>query len=411
MRFQSHIIKFLLLFVICISMIPDILAKGYTNDNQEDNYNNKDISLIYDLDFEYYFDNREFDAGKELFTPSMTINAARLTPFIGIKIYPTDKIRHNIMIGCDIVKNMGENSRINNSLFSDKLVIFKEMTLYYASYINVNESTKVRGYAGVFPRNLRFRKEEKAFISDSLKFYDNNIEGVLIQAERPNSIYEIGCDWMGMIGSERRERFMLFFYGKTNISSWLSTGINTQMYHMANTREYRGVIDNFLLSPFVVLNLYETRNTLVSTNLSWLQGIQRDRIQNSSFIFPCGLKTEIKALYKKIGLNSSTYVGKNLMPYYDRSGGGNKYGTDLYWGDPFFQVYINKQFTNRTGVYNMTELFYQPHLTNLVDVRISLSLHFAPSYSGKFAFMGSQQQFSLIFNLNKLKNKRLQIEK
>ncbi len=35
--------------------------------------------FVYDAGFEFYFDNREMDAGKEAFTRSMTINTAFLT--------------------------------------------------------------------------------------------------------------------------------------------------------------------------------------------------------------------------------------------------------------------------------------------------------------------------------------------
>ncbi|MDY6464470.1 MAG: hypothetical protein SPK80_07685 [Bacteroidales bacterium] len=42
--------------------------------------------FVYDAGFEFYFDNREMDAGKEAFTRSMTINTAFLTPSVGLRI-------------------------------------------------------------------------------------------------------------------------------------------------------------------------------------------------------------------------------------------------------------------------------------------------------------------------------------
>ena len=44
------------------------------------------VKFDYRVNFEYNLDNREFDVGKNLYTNSMTINAARLTPQIGFKV-------------------------------------------------------------------------------------------------------------------------------------------------------------------------------------------------------------------------------------------------------------------------------------------------------------------------------------
>ena len=52
-------------------------------------------------------------------------------------------------------------------------------------------------YAGIFPRRNMADRYSGAFFSDSLKFYDNNLEGILLKFKHPKAEFEIGCEWMG----------------------------------------------------------------------------------------------------------------------------------------------------------------------------------------------------------------------
>ena len=67
------------------------------------------VKFQYDVNFEYNFDNREFDRGKEQFTQSATLYGARLTPSIGLKINQNINTSHKIMMGIDVMKEFGKS--------------------------------------------------------------------------------------------------------------------------------------------------------------------------------------------------------------------------------------------------------------------------------------------------------------
>ena len=67
----------------------------------------KRVKFIYDAYFDYKFDNREFDSGKEQFTESMTLYGARLTPSVGLQVRQNANVRHKLMAGIDVMKDFG----------------------------------------------------------------------------------------------------------------------------------------------------------------------------------------------------------------------------------------------------------------------------------------------------------------
>jgi hypothetical protein len=172
----------------------------------------KDIRFAYDVDFEMNFDNREYY--KSAFSSSMTIFGARLTPSVGLESVQDDGTSHRIMIGADIMKDFGAPPM-------NKISLLNEVTFYY-SLNKKFDKTQMTLYAGIFPHKTMEGKYSEAFFSDSLKFYDNNLEGLLLKFERPNAYYEVGCDWMGQYSANQRERFMIFSSGEARVASILS---------------------------------------------------------------------------------------------------------------------------------------------------------------------------------------------
>lgn len=67
------------------------------------------MKFIYDVYFDYKFDNREFDSGKEQFTESMTLYGARLTPSVGLQVKQNANVRHKLMAGIDVMKDFGRH--------------------------------------------------------------------------------------------------------------------------------------------------------------------------------------------------------------------------------------------------------------------------------------------------------------
>ena len=135
-------------------------------------------------------------------------------------------------------------------------------------------------YAGIFPRRNMEGSYSEAFFSDSLKFYDNNLEGLLVQFRRPKAHYEIGCDWMGQYGDARRERFMIYTSGEGKVASIMSAGYSGYMYHFANSHQVKGLVDNILINPYLRFDLEEMMNMQTfSFTVGYLQAFQHNRVQ------------------------------------------------------------------------------------------------------------------------------------
>ena len=159
------------------------------------------INFTYDLDYETRFDNREFY--RSAFTRSMTIFGARLTPSVGVSLsQPDNGMSHQLMLGIDVMKDFGA-SPVSDELAGvgsqetlsrqQNLDLLREVTMYYRLEKRTAETT-LGLYAGIFPRSAAEGAYSEAFFSDSLKFYDNNLEGILFKVTRPKSYFEVGCD-------------------------------------------------------------------------------------------------------------------------------------------------------------------------------------------------------------------------
>ena len=259
------------------------------------------VRFAYDVDFEMKFDNREYYRSD--FSNSMTIFASRLTPSIGIVIPQQDKaMNHRLMMGIDIMKDFGA-SPISSDLAGtvsgedsgrlSNLDLFKEITLYYMLQ-KKTETTGLELYAGVFPRKATEGYYSDAFFSDSLLFYDNNLEGLLVKVHRPKGYVEVGCDWLGQKGQVRKEKFMIFSAGKADVSHSFHVGYAAYMYHFAGSRKARGVVDNILLNPYVGFDLARQMNLQkFGLRLGWLQALQHDRENVGHYVFPGGAELDI----------------------------------------------------------------------------------------------------------------------
>ena len=349
------------------------------------------VSLAYDLDFEMRFDNREFYRSR--FSESMTIFGARLTPSVGVQIVQDNGLRHRLMSGIDVMKDFGD-SAANKELF-------RELTIYY----NVQKQVGDNGlelYAGIFPRKLLDGRWTQAFFSDSLSFYDNNLEGILLKLKRPKAHFELGADWMGLTGEYRRERFMIFSSGEGQVLPLTTFGYSFYVYHYAGSRKVRGVVDNILINPYVRIDLGERMGLQkFSMTLGWLQALQNDRRNVGRYVFPGGGEFDLEARHWNIGVHNRFYFGTDIMPYYNSfDAGGFKYGAgSLYLGDPFYRV--NDRGERKAGMYDRLEIFYAPKIGKYLEINVSAILHF-----NEFHYSGFQQMVGVRFNLNELINRK-----
>ena len=363
-------------------------------------------SFAYDVDFEMLFDNREF--AKSNFTPSMTIFGARLTPQIGLALEEHNGARHRLMVGIDVMKDFGASpisklvaggqtdetvSRLNN------LGLFREMTLYY-NFHKKFAKTDMEIYAGIFPRSTMEGSWSPAMFSDSLVFYDNNLEGLLLKFRREKAYFEVGCDWMGQYGTARREKFMIFTAGEGKVLPFMSLGYSGYMLHYANSQKVKGLVDNILVNPYVRFEFAGmTGLQVLSFRLGWLQAMQRDRKHVGSFVFPFGGEFDQQIRNWNVGIHNRMFFGYDMMPYYNNvDEGGFKYGPDLYYGDPFYRVHDNGK--TGAGFYDRLEVYYEPQIADFLSLKVSALFHFNGT-----RYSGCQQMVGLKFNLENCINR------
>ena len=374
----------------------------------EDRDSTRAVRFAYDVNFEMNFDNTEY---RTSLYPSMTIFGARLTPAVGLSVVQANGMHHRLMAGIDVMKDFGRNpvgpeqiavaggETVPNpeaSTRQNNWNLFGEILLYYkwdASF----RKTDLTMTAGIFPRSTA-ATYPRAFFSDSHCFYDNSLEGLLLQFKRPESYYEVGIDWMGMFGKYRRERFMLFSSGKSRIKPYLSLGWYFTMYHYACSEVATGVVDNVLANPYVNFDFaLWTPFQKLSLTLGWLQGAQQDRKLVGKYVFPCGGEAEFEIRKWNVGIVDRLFVGRNMMPYYDTlDPGGYKYGADLYPGDTMYRLHEDGNVSS-LGIYDRLEVYYEPRIASFLDLHIELAVHFHST-----GYSGFQQRLPLIFNLQNL---------
>lgn len=347
----------------------------------------KTVSFAYDVDFNMNFDNRELY--KSAYSRSMTIFGARVTPSVGLAVRPQSGEEHKVMIGADIMKDFG----------GVQTRILEELTLYYRMQKNLGD-TDLTLYAGIFPRSRTTGDYSPAFFSDSLLFYDNNLEGVMLQIKRPKASFEVACDWMGQYGPDRREKFMVLSAGEGDILPFMSLGYAGYLYHFANSYTQKGVVDNILLNPYLKLDFADAIGLQrLDVRLGWLQGMQNDRVHGHGYVFPGGGEVDLDVRNWNVGLRNRLFCGTDMMPLYnDKDNTGVKYGPELYMGDPFYRVYDDGK--DGLGIYDRLEVYYEPDFkgsSKYINIRIGAIFHF-----NSMKYCGTQQMVTIRFNLQSL---------
>ena len=345
------------------------------------------VGFAYDLDFDMQFDNREFEGTS--YTSSMTIFGARVTPAVGVGLQQKNGTKHRLMVGIDIMKNFGAASK-NSELFD-------EMTLYY----DVKKQLGKTGFemvAGIFPRRYAEGSYSQAFYSDSLRFYDNNLEGLLLKFSRPKAYFEIGCDWMGMYDTFSRERFQIYSSGEGKVLPFLSLGYAASLYHFSCSGVSIGVVDNALINPYLRFDLASVADMqALSVRLGWLQALQNDRANVGHYVFPGGAEVVMEVQKWNVGVRNDMFIGTDMMPYYNAvDNAGYKYGSLLYMGSPFYRVWDDGR--DEVGLADRLEVYYAPKFgAPYLDMKVSAIFHF----DGE-KYCGCRQMVSLNFNLENL---------
>lgn len=360
------------------------------------------VRFDYDVKAHMLFDNRENAGSGNMFTPSMTIFALRAAPEIGLRAVTGSeengygfrrKAVHRFMAGIDVTGDFGSGRSIRD--------MFGELTLYYELDKKLSRNCTMNMYAGIFSREKSHFDYGDAFISDSLRFYDPNYEGLLLSFTRPFSRYEVGVDWMGQIGKGRRERFRIFSAAEADFWRVLHLGYAFSMYHFANSYEVRGVVDNVLVNPYINVDLAPLLPLdRLSLRLGYLQAFQQDRINVGKYVCPQGGEFVFELRKWNVSLRNMLYFGRDLMPLYDSfDAGGFKYGSELYFGDPYYRVRTEGAALNTPEVFDRIDIFWEPRIAPGLYMKIAARFNFNGRYSG------GSQIVSVRFDLQELRER------
>lgn len=319
--------------------------------------------FVYDIDYLFYFDNREFHSP---LSNSQTLMAMRLSPEIGILLNDSAKGEHRLMAGVHYWQPLSNQFR--DAKFMP--------TIYYRYQ---NKGLKL--HFGTVPFIKMAEPLSELYLSDSLSYLNPNIQGALIQYTFKAGYIEMQCDWRGLQSKSQREAFRLIFKGKYQYKLLYLGGIAT-LNHLANNSDpvvREGVCDFALANPYIGLNF---SNIIPMDSLTLQAGFQyslsRDRTAGTT-IEAFGIDADIFLKWKFLGFRNHFYYGQNLFPLY------KKYGSLLYQGDPHFQ----------SSLYNRTDFMFFILQKSFVQTYFSWRLLFIKGYR-----LEHQQLLTLRFNLN-----------
>ena len=341
---MKRIITYLLTALVGLLFVSNVSAQ-------------EDVKLLVGADFDTYFDNREY-AGSEIGL-SGTLFSSRFTPTIGVE---WDKY-NRMIFGMDMWSHFGDDTK----------AIAKARPQVYYQF----QTKKVTAAAGIFSREKLMGDYTELICSDSVRFYENRVQGLMGQYRGNRGFVELSVDWYGMYSQTSREKFRIISAGRYYFDNYYRRfygGYAMQMGHYAGSETISNcVVDNLIVLPHVGARFNAYLDFDVS--LHYVQTLQRDRANEEKMRAPKGVM--LKARMEKWGvyIDEQLYVGENQQPYYSsyRSEAFPfGYGGDLYAGERFFGT--------ADGVYNKTKIGYnKSFFSNTVNV----DAYIAMQYDGK----------------------------
>ena len=332
------------------------------------------VEWRYDLDFLYYFDNREFDASEPYLLRSGTTHAAVLVPTLSAQVRGRGVV-HGLTLGADLQHDMGSRTWCD---------LPREGILYYDARVRTGQGV-FEGVAGIYPRRLMRGWYSEAFFSDQNLFADRNFEGVLLKWRAPRFYTEAALDWLGQKGYDSKERFQILSAGTWALTPWLALGWAADYYHYAGSELAPGVVDHGLLQPWAKADLAPgTCWQELSLRAGALLSYQWDRRRTDKPATPCGGEVILTLRRWGVALENNCYFGGDLLPLYDGVDlAGRPYADNLYFGHRFY-----------TGFYDRIGLSWERCLGRAFHLRIGARAHFTST-----GYMGWQQTATLRFDL------------
>jgi len=305
------------------------------------------------LDFHGFADNREYGASDRY---PQTIFGARITPEIGLVV---DSV-HRIRLGVSYLHEFGS-----------KHISKPVRPVAYYNYTDHGFDFKI----GMFPRHTYLDDYPKAILSDTIGYYQPNIEGMLVKYQNEGFQQQLWIDWNSRQTITDREQFMVGLSGEVKLNSVFFVSHYATLWHNAGPMVDQPdpddhIRDNGAASVHIGADL---RKYGILDDFQVKIGgiINYDRLRNVyDWRFPKGFIGELYAEHFNFFLRNTFYSGQSLaIPY----------------GDVF---YTSKQ-------YNRLDIGWIPLRGKNLEGRFTAGFHFSEGV------MDNQQQFILRYTIGK----------
>lgn len=327
------------------------------------------VKFGYDVSATVRFDNREYGSGTDV-SSSKTLFGIRPDIALGFS-YKDGKASHKLLGGASVLYEFGGGFTV-------------QPLLYYHMSTHINK-TKFELVAGAFPRSMDKAGYTSAIFSSGYRFYDNTLEGMQFSTTSRHSYYELGVDWRGQLrdaSPATHEEFVLYSGGRQSFAAipFLKVGYYAYLQHYAYSTLVRDIIDNALLYPYVEADFgYFVNMQTLSLRVGYLQSFQRDRDISHDFMTPKRGQIYLCARKWNIGVESDWYFGEDMMPLYETlDPEGNPYHKAFYMGDTLQRVSGG----GARGYYYRAAVFYNPHITDKLDLKFHVNFDFNNGYQG-----------------------------
>lgn len=308
------------------------------------------------LDFQGFADNREYSNSNRY---PQTIFGTRITPEIGLRI---DSM-HRIRLGVSYLHEFGT-----------KNIAKPVRPVAYYNYDHAGFDFKI----GAFPRKDYMDEYPKAILSDTIGYYQPNVEGMLVKYQNETFHQQLWIDWNSRQTRVDREQFMVGISGKAKLNPTFYIKHFATLWHNAGPMVDEPdpndhIRDNGAASVHFGADL---------SRLGWLDSIDvnvggiinYDRLRNVyEWRFPKGIISEIYLEQSKFFVRNTFYTGQALsIPY----------------GDVF---YTSKQ-------YNRLDIGWIPLRYKNLEGRFIAGFHFSEGV------VDNQQQFLLRYTFGHIFN-------
>ena len=355
------------------------------------------VKFDYNVDFEYLFNNYEFGDGDSQgpYDESRTINAARLTPTVGLAIRQKPNVVHRVSAGIDLLREMGSGLPAGD--------VFRELTLNYSAAVEL-EKGRFDAVAGIFPRRFSEFDWTGPFYDDANLFYDNNLEGVYFKWRSRKFHAELGLDWNGQHGDDanpdRREQFKVLSAGQWNFAGGFSLAWNAQFHHFACSQVDYNLVDDHMVNPRLEWCTDKAWFDRLKVTAGVVVAFQNDRKAEGDPQTPWGLTSTQEISKFGIRIHNYLFWGEDLMPYYQ------KYGSSLYSGEECFHT----QFDGKSVV-DILRISWEPRITDWLAVTVACHFHLGTSDAdnGIKTLRGSQQILGLRLNLDRFRTQPVRL--